>query len=302
MRSPRRDGPVALALTLALLTSSCGIFSVLLFRKKTITRNGKAVTSAQQIMTASRDELVARIGRIYEAIHSFQMTVEMTPSIGSVYKGEINEIPDCRAFVFFRKPADIRIQAQIPVVRTQAFDMVSNGTEFKFFLNSKNTFFEGANDAPATSKNQYENLRPEAFLNSMLIRPPSKDESPVLTDLTDSDNALYVLHFIVKLPNGELRASRQVWFDRTDLTIVRQMAFNEEGSIRSDTRYNKWQPYNGVLFPAHMDITRPIEAWGVVMDVEKMQMNEALTDEQFALQRPEGSQLQVIGAPKQESR
>jgi len=298
MRSPRRDGPVALALTLALLTSSCGIFSFLLFRKKIIKRNGKAVTSAQQIMTASRDELVMRIGRIYEAIHSFQMTVEMTPSIGSVYKGEINEIPDCRAFVFFRKPADIRIQAQIPVVRTQAFDMVSNGTDFKFFLNRTNTFFEGANDAPATSKNQYENLRPEAFLNSMLIRPPSKDESPVLTDLTDSDNALYVLHFIVKLPNGELRASRQVWFDRTDLTIVRQMAFNEEGSIRSDTRYNKWQSYNGVSFPAHMDISRPIEAWGVVMDVEKMQMNEALTDEQFALQRPEGSQLQVIGAPK----
>jgi hypothetical protein len=29
-----------------------------------------------------------------------------------------------------------------------------------------------------------------------------------------------------------------------------------------------------------------------------MQMNETLTDEQFALQRPEGSQLQVIGAPK----
>ena len=302
MRNPRRDGPVALALALALLTSSCGIFSVLLFRKKTILRNGKPVTSAQQIRTASRDELVTAVSKIYDAIQSFQMTVEMTPSIGSVYKGEINEIPDCRAFVFFRKPADIRIQAQIPVVRTTAFDMVSNGTDFKFFLNSKNIFFEGANDAPATSKNQYENLRPEAFLNSMLIRPPSKDESPVLTDLTDSDNALYVLHFIVKLPNGDLRASRQVWFDRTDLTIVRQMAFNADGAILSDTRYSNWHVYNGVSFPVHMDITRPIEAWGVVMDVEKMQMNEALTDDQFALQRPEGSQLQVIGAPKQEPR
>jgi hypothetical protein len=286
MRSLRRDGPVALALILALLTSSCGIFSALLFRKKTISRNGKPVTSQQQIITASRDELVARIARIYEAIQSFQMTVNMTPSIGSVYKGEINEIPDCRAFVFFRKSADIRIQAQIPVVRTQAFDMVSNGTDFKFFLNNKNIFFEGANDAPATSKNQYENLRPEAFLNSMLIRPPSKEESPVLTDLTDSDNALYVLHFILKLPDGQLRASRDVWFDRLDLAIVRQMAFNENGDIKSDTRYNKWQLYNGVSFPAHMDITRPIEAWGVVMDVDKMQMNVPLTDEQFALARP----------------
>ena len=301
MRSLRRDGPVALALFLALLLSSCGIFSFLLFRKKPLFRNGKAVTSQQKIMTASRDDLVSRIGKIYDAINSFQMTVEMTPSIGSVYKGEINEIPDCRAFVFFRKPADIRIQAQIPVVRTQAFDMVSNGAEFKFYLNNKNIFFEGANDAPATSKNQYENLRPEAFLSAMLVRPPAQGEYPVLTDLTDSDNALYILHFILKLPDGELRASRQVWFDRLDLTIVRQMVFDPAGAIVSDARYSKWESYNGVSFPAHIDISRPIEAWGVVMDVEQMQMNKALTDEQFNLARPEGSQLQVIGAPKQES-
>ena len=301
MRSLRRDGPVALALLLALLLSSCGIFSFLLFRKKPLFRNGKAVTSQQKIMTASRDDLVSRIGKIYDAINSFQMTVEMTPSIGSVYKGEINEIPDSRAFVFFRKPADIRIQAQIPVVRTQAFDMVSNGAEFKFYLNNKNIFFEGANDAPATSKNQYENLRPEAFLSAMLVRPPAQGEYPVLTDLTDSDNALYILHFILKLPDGELRASRQVWFDRLDLTIVRQMVFDPAGAIVSDARYSKWESYNGVSFPAHIDISRPIEAWGVVMDVEQMQMNKALTDEQFNLARPEGSQLQVIGAPKRES-
>jgi hypothetical protein len=301
MHSPRRDGPVALALILALLLSSCGIFSVLLFRKKKLSRNGKPVTAKQTLLVASRDELVARIGKIYDAIHSFQMTVDMTPSIGSVYKGEINEIPDVKAFVLFRKPADIRIQAQLPVVRTQAFDMVSNGTEFKFYLNNKNIFFEGANDAPATSKNQYENLRPEAFLSSMLVRPPAADESPLLTDLTDSDNALYILHFILKLPNGELRASRQIWFDRLDLTIVRQMVFAASGAIISDARYNKWQIYNGVAFPAHIDLSRPIEAWGVVMDIVQMQMNKELTDDQFVLARPEGSQLQVIGAPKQES-
>jgi len=300
MRSLRRDGPVALALILALLLSSCGIFSVLLFRKKTILRNGKSASAQQKIMTASRDDLVARISRIYEPINSFQMTVAMTPSVGSVYKGEINEIPDCRAFVFFRKPADIRIQAQLPVVRTQAFDMVSNGTDFRFYLNNKNIFFEGANNAPATSKNQYENLRPEAFLSSMLVRPPSPEEHALLTDETDSDNALYMLQLILKLPNGDLRASRQIWFERVDLTIVRQLVFTETGEIASDTRYNKWQSYNGVFFPAHMDITRPIEAWGVVMDVQQMEMNKSLQDSTFELPRPEGSQLQVIGAPKQE--
>src|SRR5689334_6408667 len=187
MRRLRRDGPVALALILAFLTSSCGIFNVLLFRKRDVYRNGKKATQVA-LMTATQAELVARVSSIYNAIHSFQMTVEMTPSVGSVYKGAIEEIPDVRAFILFRKAADIRIQAQTPVVRTQAFDMASNGITFHLFLNSKNAYYEGANDAPPTSKNQFENLRPSVFLNSMLIRPPETDETPALTDLTDSEN------------------------------------------------------------------------------------------------------------------
>ena len=302
MRSPHRHVPVALALIFALFLTSCGIFSTLLFRKKPITRNGKPASAQLSLMLASREDLIGRVRRIYDAINSFQTTVEMTPSIGSVYKGSINEIPDVKAFIFYRKPTDIRIQAQTPVVRTQAFDMVSNATDFRLLLNSKNIFYEGANDAPATSKNQFENLRPKAFLSSMLVRPPEPDESPVLTDLTDSENALYVLHLIRKGENGDLHTSRQIWFDRVDLTIVRQMVFNEGGDIVSDTRYNKWQNYSGVAFPAHMDISRPIDAYGVVIDIDQMQMNKSLTDDQFTLVRPEGSQLQIIGAPKQETR
>lgn len=299
MRRLRRDGPVTLALILATLTSSCGIFNVLLFRKRPVLRNGK--TAAQvTLMSASQDELVARVTKIYSAINSFQATVEMTPSVGSVYgKGEINEIPDVRAFILFRKPADIRIQAQTPVVRTQAFDMASNGQTFQLFLNRRNVFYEGANSAPKISKNQFENLRPEVFLESMLVRPPAQDENPSLTDLTDSENAFYVLQLIQKLDNGAVRVVRQIWFDRVDLSIARQMVFNDKGSILSDTRYAKWQAYNGVQFPSHIDISRNIDSFGAVLDIVEMQMNKALTNDQFVLKQPEGSKLQVIGAPRQ---
>ena len=299
MRSLRRDGPVALALILAFLTSSCGIFNVLLFRKRPVLRNGK--TAAQvTLMSATQEELVAKVSKIYGAINSFQATVDMTPSLGSVYgKGEINEVPDVRAFILFMKPADIRIQAQTPVVRTQAFDMASNGQTFHLFLNTKNIFYEGANNAPRTSKNQFENLRPEVFLESMLVRPPDQGENPALTDLTDSENAFYILHLIQKLDNGGLRVARQIWFDRVDLTISRQMVFNDKGAILSDTRYNKWQMYNGVQFPAHIDISRPTDSFGAVLDIVEMQMNKALTSDQFVLTQPEGSKLQIIGAPGQ---
>jgi outer membrane lipoprotein-sorting protein len=177
--------------------------------------------------------------------------------------------------------------------------MVSNGTNFRLYLSSKNLFVEGENSAPATSKNRIENLRPAAFLSSMLIMPPEPNvEIPVMTDLTDEDNALYGLTLITKAENGSLRATRQIWFDRLDLTIVRQMVYDEQVAIVSDTRYAKWTVYGGVSFPAHIEIQRDIDGYGVVMDIQQMQMNKAIPDDRFVLARPEGSTLQEIGAAK----
>src|SRR4051794_18185972 len=242
MRSLRRHAPVVLALTLAALTSSC------IWHTRTIgwVKNRKTATGASPtLLTSTRDELNARISNLYNAINSFQATVDMTPSIGSVYKGQITEIKDIRAFVLFRKPSDIRIVGQLPVVRTNAFDMVSDGGTFGFFLNSKNLFVEGDNNAPANSENKLENLRPEAFLSSMLIRPRDPElETIVLEDSTDEDTAIYVLHFLRKSSRGELYLYRNVWFDRLDLSIVRQKVLDENATIVSDTRYAHWQIYN----------------------------------------------------------
>jgi hypothetical protein len=294
MPKPHRRVPVALVLILGLTSSSC------LYTKRVILRHNKKVTAATapKLLTASRDELNARIANLYSAINSFQATVDMTPSIGSVYTGEITEIKDVRAFVLFRKPATIRIIGLYPVVRTKAFDMVSDGANFKVSLISKNLFVEGSNSAPATSKNKLENLRPEAFLSSMLIRPADATETSSRLDFVDEDNALYLLFFIRKALNGDPIIARGVWFDRIDLSLVRQTVYDEAGALVSDTRYSKWQPYNGVMFPAHIDINRPKDEYGVALDVIEMQMNPNLTDDKFVLNQPEGSQLQVIGAPK----
>src|SRR5919198_386098 len=128
MRKLRWHVPAALALIPGLFSSSC------LISRRAILRHGKPAGAAQTLLSSTRDGLNSRIANLYNAISSFQATVEMTPSIGSVYKGEITEIKDVRAYVLFRKPAEIRIIGQLPVVRTKAFDMVSDGTDFKVHL------------------------------------------------------------------------------------------------------------------------------------------------------------------------
>lgn len=294
MRQLRRVAPVVLTLVISLFSSSCG----LLVRSRTILRHGKPVIQgqAQKLLTATKTDLNERIANLYNPISSFQATVDMTPSVGSVYKGQIKEIKDVRAFVLFRKLADIRIIGQTPFVRTRAFDMVSNGTTFQLFISTKNLFVQGDNAAPTTSKNSLENLRPDAFLASMMIRPAEPNESILLMDQTDEEKAEYTLLFLKKGPSGELIASRSVAFDRLDMSITRQLVFDGEGGIVSDTRYAKWQVFDSFSFPAHIDINRPGDGYGVAMDVMQMQMNKTITDDQFILARPEGSQLQVIGA------
>jgi hypothetical protein len=293
MRKLHRNVPVAVALILGLTSTSC------LYTKRVILRRGKPVTaaSAPKLQTSTLEGLTSRIANLCNAVNSFQATVDMTPSLGSVYKGEITEIKDIRGYILFRKPADIRILGQYPVVRSTAFDMVSNGDDFKLSLTTKSLFVVGSNSAPPVSSNSLENLRPQAFLSSMLICPAGADESPILEDVTDEDNAVYQVHYIKRLPDGKLAAGRNVWFDRIDLSIERQMVYAPDGSIVSDTRYSKWTNYDGIMFPAQIDINRDKDGYGVVIAIIDMQMNHALTNEQFVLAQPEGFTLKQIGAP-----
>jgi len=268
-------------------------------------RHGKPLSSSQPLLTATKEELNDRIAKVYGAIDSFQATVDMTPSSGSVYKGQITEIKDVKGYVLFSKPSKIRIIGLAPVVRSKAFDMVSDGVDFRLHLTQKNLYVHGSNGAPTVSQNKIENLRPDAFLSSMLVRPADPaTEAPVLIDATDEDNASYILLFLRKGPKGEVLAqvARSFTFDRADLSIDRQMVYDDSGAIVSDTRYSKWQSYSGVMFPGRIDINRWKDGYGVVMDVVKIQLNEALKDEQFQLPQPEGTQLQIIGTPKRDDK
>jgi outer membrane lipoprotein-sorting protein len=288
----RRLQPVAVALLLAFVLSSCTA------TKRIILRKHKPINgTAPALKVASLEELNAIISHTYDAIQSFSATsVTLSASSGSVYQGKITDYTALPGFILFRKPDDIRVRATLPYLATLAFDMVSNSQDFKLYLKDKNLFVEGLNSAPATSAIKIENLRPEAFLSSMLIHPwDPATEFSMLKDDTDEDNALYRLEFNAKASDGTPVPSREVWFDREDLSIARQKIYDAKGNILSDTSYSKWQTYSGVPFPVHIDINRRMDGYGVAIEIVKMEMNKELTNAQFVLEQPEGSELKVIG-------
>lgn len=270
-------------------------FSGCFVRRRIITRKGSSATPI--LLTADKQTLIDRLARNYQDIQSFSATVDMTPALGSSEKSKITEYKDVRGYILFRKPADIRIIGLYPVVRNKAFDMVSNGTDFRLYLPSSNRFVVGSNQLPARSKNKIENLRPQHFLEALLVAPMQPGEKAELMNFTDEDNAVYILHFVRVQPDGEILPTRSVWFNRLNLHIARQLVYDQAGNILTDARYSDWQNYDAVPFPKIIDIDRPQDEYAVVLTVVKMEINRGVSNDKFVLEQPEGTQLQVLGQP-----
>jgi outer membrane lipoprotein-sorting protein len=285
-----RRAPAAILLLclIPLGLSSC------LARRRVFSRIGGKAT--QPLLVADRSTLVDIIARQYEAIHDFNATVDMVPALGSAEKSKITEYKDVRAFILFRKPGDIRLIGLYPVVRNKAFDMVSDGTSFKLYVPSQNRFLVGRNEIEQPSKNKLENLRPQHFLEALLVRPVDLDRDKLLLEnFTDEDNAFYVIHVVHENGGGQLQLDRTIWFNRYNLLMARQLIFDAAGNILTDARYAQWQPYDKVAFPKHIEINRPRDEYAVVIDIVKMDINKGVSDDKFVLEQPEGTTLQVVG-------
>ena len=284
--------------TLATLLLCCALpfsLSSCLARRRLIPR---AAGSTPSLKIADFKSLLDAIRHQYEAIQDFSATVDMVPALGSAEKNRITEYKDVRAYIRFRKPSNIRLIGLLPVVRSQAFDMVSDGATFKLYVPSKNRFIVGRNEIEKPSSNKLENLRPQHFLDALMVRPIDlKNFHVMIENFTDEDNAYYILHEVREAPSGELRLSRTIWFNRLDLLMARQMIFDDDGNILTDARYSQWHPYDNVPFPKHIEINRPRDEYAVVIDLVKMDINKGVPDDQFVLDQPEGTTLQPIGQP-----
>jgi len=288
---PHRRAP---ALTLVLCLSALS-FSGCVVRRRIITRKGAHASPV--LLTADKQTLIKRVAQQYHAIRSFDATVDMVPALGSSEKNKITEYKDVRGYILFRKPAEIRIIGLYPVVRNKAFDMVSNGKDFRLYLPSQNRFVIGSNELPEHSVHKIENLRPQHFLEALMVAPMSPRETAELMNYTDEDNAFYILHFVHVQPDGEVVPKRSIWFNRVNLHMERQLVFDPAGNILTDARYSDWRYYDGVPFPKTIDIDRPQDEYAVVLTVVKMQINRGISDAKFVLERPEGTRLQVLGKP-----
>ncbi|MBV9505891.1 MAG: DUF4292 domain-containing protein [Acidobacteriia bacterium] len=263
-------------------------------KRRLIVRKG-ATKAEPTLLVANPKELLQAVTDQYEAIHDFTATVDMTPALGTTEKSHVTEYKDVRAYILFRKPAEIRIVGLLPVVRNTAFDMVSTGDNFKLYVPSRNQFLVGRNELTRPSNNKLENLRPQHFVDALLVRPVAPGRKLIMENFTDEDNAFYILHEVAETPSGSLDLLRTIWFNRLDLKLARQIIFDDKGNILTDARYSDWKVYDNVAFAKHVEINRPQDEYGVVLDLVKMDINQGVSDDKFVLNQPPGSTLRTVG-------
>jgi hypothetical protein len=262
-----------------------------LVRRRAVTPPAARQTSP--LLTATKDELIQRLHGISDPIQSFTMRVDLSPSVLDPSKGVASDYATVSAYILFQRPDYIRILGKDPMIGSTIFDMVSNGKHFRVSVRPKKRFIIGDNDAPGTSGNKLENLRPVAFLTSLMIYPPdAKSDIAILEN--DTEQAVYIL-LIIRRNQDQFWLARQVYFNGRTLQVSRQKTFDASGTIVSDTKYSDWKDYGGASFASQIDIQRPADNYEVQLSLVSMKFNTPdVTAEKFILDQPRDTQLEEL--------
>lgn len=276
-----------------------------LFRSRTVER---PVTLP--VRTATAQELIDFVNSEAGKIQTMQATVGIDTSVGGEKKGKITEYQEIRGYVLARKPAMLRMIGLMPIVRNRAFDMVSDGREFKLWIPPKNRFIVGRNDIETHDPKQpLESLRPQYIYDALLLRHiDPQNEIAVMENETGSTTdskghkvlrAEYVLDIIRTGEHPFL--SRKIVFNRTDLLPHRQLLFDAEGNLVTNAFYENYREDNGVNFPWRIEIVRPQEEYDITLSILKLELNQPLPDDKFVLEQPPGVEVVHLDKPQTSS-
>ncbi len=280
-----------------------------LFRSRKVERP----ISAAPLKTATKAELIDYINQQAAKIQTMQATVDIDTSVGGARKGKITDYQQIRGYILVRKPSMLRMIGLLPIVRNRAFDMVSNGKQFKLWIPPKNRFIEGTNAVETPGATQsLENLRPQAIYDALLVRQIDEKQGDFAYLDNDFETVVGAKGHKVEQPDYEIVVvrknengfylSRKIMFSRTDLLPHRQVIYDEHGDQVTNCTYEGYKDYEGVNFPVQIGIKRPQEEYDITLTILKLQLNEPLPNDKFALEQPAGATVVHLDQPRAELR
>jgi len=260
-------------------------------------------------MDASIGQLVNSLNERYNAINTLTATVEFAASSGGARQGKQTDITPFHGYILLRKPSMLRVLALLPVVRTHAFDLASDGSTFKLVIPPRSRAIVGKNTVTKRSANELENLRPDFFLDSVLVKPVTPDRLVYViktSELRKQGKKLletpeYELHIgepaLAQDPRLQvhvLKPTRVISFSRLTLLPIGQDIYDQEGEVETHVDYGPYKEFGTIQMPSTITIQRPRESYQITITVQKVVVNQPLSDEQFALKVPSDYKVQTL--------
>ena len=244
------------------------------------------------------------------AIQTLNASVEISASTGGGKEGKIIQYNTAlHGYIFVRKPSDLRVLMQAPVLGSRVVDMVSDGTHFTLLihpLTSPPRAIVGTNQVTKPSKNGLENLRPAVFFDSLLVPGVGPDEVVLRTESTRIletgkgrkreaiEEPDYDLTIAKNQSGNVLQTKRVVHINRVNMLPFKQDIYDDQGRVVTSASYENYQTYGEMQFPALITITRPLDEYTLKIVVTKLTFNGKLEDDQFQLEIPAGMAVQKM--------
>jgi hypothetical protein len=277
------------------------------------TRPADRQLSNAPLKTATQQQLIDYVNSQAAKIQSMQATVDLDASAGDPKTGRITDYKEIRGYVLARKPAMLRMKGLMPVVRNTAFDMVSDGKEFRLWIPPQNKFVVGPdNETTFQPDKRMENMRPQYIYEALLLRQIGPDCPAPDCEIAVLENGyetvLDAKRHRVEQPDYELAVirqgpqgwylSRRIEFSRTDLVPHRLRIYDLQGNVATDAHYQDYKDYGTASFPSMIEIERPRENYDLTLNVLKLDLNKPLGDDQFTLEQPAGAEIVRLGASR----
>jgi outer membrane lipoprotein-sorting protein len=260
---------------------------------------------ADVIMSTSLDAMAKQLATRYEALQSFNASVEISATTGGGLQGKEVQTTSFAGYILMRKPENLRVLLLLPVVRTQALDMVSDGKNFKLLIPPRKRAIVGSNTVTTKSKNGLENLRPDVFFDSMFIQGPEQEQ--IISMTTDIrviesgkkkkdliEEPAYSVQILAKPDGQTVRTLRVVHINSTDLLPYQQDIYGTDGQVVTKAHYSNYQYYGNTPFPSNIIIERPRDHYSLTVNITKLTLNQKLDDDQFELKIPENIPIETM--------
>src|SRR5882757_4290515 len=263
------------------------------------THKVEKTTLAGPAMDATVAQLVNGVNDRYAAITSLTATVDFQATTGGARQGKETDITPFHGYILLRKPAMLHVIALLPVVRTHAFELTSDGQTFKLVIPPRSRAIVGSNKVTKPSANTLENLRPDIFLDSVLVKSIEPERLVYLTSTSETqrqgkklvETPEYDLHIGEEDPQATdslkvhvLKPTRVIRFSRLTLLPIGQDIYGEDGGVETHVEYGPYKQFGTAHMPSSIVIERPREAYRITISVQNVLINQPpLADKQFAL-------------------